>query len=356
MGSLYQRGNIWWIKYYHRGKSYRESSKSESKMIASYLLKQREGEITEGKVPSLVYERTRFKDLSKLILDDYRLNKRKSLERVEYSLKHLEPYFKGYAAPEITSDTINQYILFRVNEGAANATINRELSCLKRMLNLGRKYGKVGNVPKITLLTEKNVRKGFFEYDEFVAVRNALPDYLKGFVTFAYKVGWRVGEIINLTWAQVNRRDWSVRIEGDQTKNEEARTIYLDTELKEIFTAQWERRKEGQKVTQYVFPNHAGTGKISDFRWAWRSACEEAGVRRMVHDFRRTASRNLVRAAVPEAVAMKVTGHKTRSVFDRYNIVSDKDLKLAAERLEEYQNFDDRHKLGTIEKMKKKTG
>lgn len=165
-----------------------------------------------------------------------------------------------------------------------------------------------------------------------------------------------MNEIINLTWAQVNRKEWYVRIEGDQTKNEEARTIYLDNELKEIFANQWERRKEGKKVTQYVFPNHSGTGKIGDFRTAWKSACEETAVKRLVHDFRRTASRNLVRAGVPEAVAMKVTGHKTRSVFDRYNIVSDKDLKLAAERLEEHQNFSDGHNLGTIRKMKKKTG
>ncbi len=87
-------------------------------------------------------------------------------------------------------------ILKRANEGAANATINRELSALKRMLNLGLKYGKVGTVPKITLLKEKNVPKGFFEHDEFLAVRDALPDYLKGFITFAYKTGWRVDEIV----------------------------------------------------------------------------------------------------------------------------------------------------------------
>lgn len=122
MGSVYQRGSIWWIKYYHRGRSYRESTHSTSKMVAKYFLAQREGEIVEGKTPGLVYERTKFKDLKKLILDDYRLNKRKSIDRVEYSIKHLEPFFSGYSGPEINSDSINQYILHRVNEGAANAS------------------------------------------------------------------------------------------------------------------------------------------------------------------------------------------------------------------------------------------
>lgn len=95
MGSIYQRGNIWWIKYYHRGKSFRESSKSESKMIASYLLKQREGEIAEGRIPSLVYERTKYSDLRELILTDYTINQKKSLDRVKVSLAHLDKSFSG---------------------------------------------------------------------------------------------------------------------------------------------------------------------------------------------------------------------------------------------------------------------
>ena len=253
MGSLFKRGDTWWIQYYQHGKRHRESSQTTSKMVAKAFLAMREGEIVEGKVPSLLYEKTKFKDLTRLILDDYTLNKRKSLDRVQYSIKHLDTFFCGYSATEITSDVVNQYILSRVNDGAANATLNRELSCLKRMLSLGLKYGKVGTVPKITLLKEKNVRKGFFEHNDFLAIRTALPEYLRGFVTFAYKTGWRVNEIVTLTWAQVNRKEWYVRIEGDHTKNEEARTIYLDNELREVFQVQWEGRKHGRKIYTVCF-------------------------------------------------------------------------------------------------------
>jgi integrase len=354
MGSLFKRGETWWIQYYQHGKRHRESSKTTSKMVAKAFLAMREGEIVEGKIPSLLYEKTKFEHLKKLILDDYTLNQRKSIDRVQYSLKHLDAFFCGYSVTEITSDSTNQYILNRVNEGAANATLNRELACLKRMLNLGLKYGKVGTVPKITLLKEKNVRKGFFEHDDFLAIRAALPEYLKGFVTFGYKIGWRVDDIVNLTWAHVNRKEWYVRVEGDIPKNEEPITIYLDEELKEVFGLQWAGRKKGKKIIQYVFPNFEGTEKIGDFRGAWKSACKETGVNRLFHDFRRTAVRNYSRAGVPDVVAMLITGHKTRSVYDRYNIVNQEDLKNAAASLEKHQNSDDSHNLATIHRINKK--
>jgi integrase len=207
MGSLFQRGKYWYIQYYENGKQHQESSKSTSKMVANRLLKKREGDILDGKIPSVRYEKTQFRDLKKLILDDYKLNKRKSLDRVKYSLQHLEPYFKRYRAAQISSDSVVSYTVFRSDEGAANATINRELSCLKRMLNLGLKYGKIGAIPQITMLAEKNVRKGFFEHEDYLAVREHLPEYLKGYITFAFKTGWRRAEIIGLTWAQVDRKN-----------------------------------------------------------------------------------------------------------------------------------------------------
>jgi integrase len=142
--------------------------------------------------------------------------------------------------PEITSPKIEAYIESRLEEGAANATINRELAALKRMMNLGAKQTppKVNRVPYFSLLKENNVKKGFFEYAQFVALRAELPDYLKGFVTFAYKTGWRVSEITDLTWNQVDLDNGIVRLEPGETKNNEGRTVYLDDELRDVFNQQ----------------------------------------------------------------------------------------------------------------------
>jgi len=170
-----------------------------------------------------------------------------------------------------------------------------------------------------------------------VALRNALPSHLKGFITFGYKVGWRVSEIENLTWSQVDRAQGIVRLVAGQTQNDEARTVYLDDELKEVFAAQWESRKKSKKLLPYIFLNRQGTDRVKRFDKAWATACKKAKIgNRLFHDLRRTAIRNMVRAGVPERVAMLVSGHKTRSVFDHYNIVSDTDLKMAAQMQEHY--------------------
>ena len=196
---------------------------------------------------------------------------------------------------------------------------------------------KINIIPYIPMLHENNSRKGFFEHGEFIALRDALPQYLKLFVTFGYNTGWRHSEIANLKWSQVDLVNGIVRLEVGETKNDEARTFYLDEELKEKFQDLYESRKTGGYISPFVFLNHTGTDRIKRFDKAWKKACRDAGIGvRLFHDFRRTAVRNMVRAGVPERVAMMVSGHKTRSVFDRYNIVDDKDLVTATKSLTEY--------------------
>ena len=141
------------------------------------------------------------------------------------------------------------------------------ISALKRMLIMGARQTtpKVDRVSYIPMLKKDNTRKGFFEHGDFIALRNILPYQLKGFVTFAYKTGWRLSETEDLVQLQVDRDQGIVRLEGDQAKNEEARTVYLNEELKEVFANQWEAREKGPKLLPYVFPNKEEIDKIENF-------------------------------------------------------------------------------------------
>ncbi len=322
-------------------------------MVAKRLLEQREGDIAQGKIPGIHFDKVNFDELAEDFLTDYKVNG-KDVIRAEISVRRLIKVFGGMRAPAIDTPKINRYIEHRLQEGAPNSTINRELSALKRMFNLGAKNtpSKVAHVPYIPMLKENNVRKGFFEHGEFLALENSLTEYLRGLVTFAYKTGWRISEICALKWAQVDRKQGIVRLEPGETKNDEGRTVYLDDELREVFNQQWERRKELGNVLPYVFLNANGTDRIKRFDKAWETACRKAGIRvRLFHDFRRTAVRNMVRAGIPERVAMTISGHKTRSVFERYNIVSDADLKEAARRQAAYLDSQAGTISGTIGKV-----
>jgi integrase len=348
MGSIYKRGDTYWIKYCHKGKVVRESSGSSKMEVAKRLLRRREGKISEGKQPGVHFEKVTVKELLEDFLTDYKVNKRKSLRKARACADHLREFFGGMKAADVTTAMVKEYISRRMEEGVTNATINRELSALKRSFNLAAQCTppKVAEVPYIPTLRESNVRKGFFEYEEFVCLREALPYYARPVVTFAYRTGWRKAEVLDLTWERVDLREGTVRLEPGESKNEEARTLYLDSELKAVLKEQMANRRLG---CPYVF--HRKGQKMADFRKAWVSACRKARLgERVFHDFRRTAVRNMVRAGIPERVAMMRSGHKTRSVFDRYNIVSPNDLKEAASKMESYFQEVMGTNLGTIEK------
>jgi len=371
MGCIYKRGKTYWIKYYRNGKPFRESTRSHKEADAKKLLKRREGEISQGKIPGIYFDRIKFDELAKDLLLDYKINQKKSLPRVERSIKNLKEFFGGFKGTEITSPMIQQYIerklkcfcrrcnkafdqgsicpfcgSEKVKKGAENATINRELSALKRALNLGARQTppKVDRVPFIPMLKERNVRQGFLEHNEYVDLKEALPDYLKPIITFGYKSGWRLSEVLGLTWERVDLKNGIVRMEPGETKNDEGRTFYLDSELKDIFRSLFrERRLDRQNV--FIRDGEP----IKGFRKAWLTACKKAKLKgTLFHDLRRTAIRNMVRAGIPEGVAMKISGHKTRSVFERYNIVSDRDLKLATKKQEAYFSEQEKEATGTV--------
>jgi integrase len=369
-GSIYQRGAIWWVKFYQHGRPMRESSKSSDRQVAERLLLKRNAALEQGQTVNLKVNRATIDELLAMVVTNYRVNGKRSLTDVEARIKnHLRPFFGGYRAVAITADRVMAFVELRQRAGAANGEINRELAILRRGYTLGRKAKKIDDAPAFDLLEERNTRKDFFEREQFEAVVSHLKPELAGAFRFAYVTGWRIhSEVLSLQWRQVDLRAGTVRLDADETKNREARVFKfkpggeLDTVLRAQEAYTHATQRDRQMVCTWVF--HRGGEPIKNFYRAWRMACFKAGLgskddaghitaARIAHDLRRTAVRNLVRAGVPERVAMTMTGHKTRSVFERYNITSDGDLDRAAEQLEsrlatERAHLSGGHNLGTI--------
>lgn len=337
------RTKAYWIEYYVNGVQRRESSKSEKYTDAEQLLRTRQAEILAGTASAVKSRRVKIAELLDLLLADYELNQ-KSLKWAKYLDGHLRPALGSVDVSQFTSRHVNDYVTQRRDKGIKNSTINRELSLLRRAFGLGYREEPplVKTMPKIPKLAEKNIRKGFFDHDDFLKLRSHLPEYLRGLLTFAYYTGSRRGEILGLKWNQIDLKATVVRLEPGETKNLEGRTIPLPQELHEILAASRQHRDTYYPRCEFVFSRDGQ--RIRSFKTAWLAGCKKAGLvnaegkpTRIFHDLRRTGVRNLIRAGVPERVAMMISGHKTRSILDRYNIVDERDLHLARQRMELYR-------------------
>jgi len=259
---------------------------------------------------------------------------------------HLEPYFGAFRTEQVTTAVLERYIEKRREAGRANGTIMRELALLKRAFNLARQTTppKVAVVPHFPRLQEASPRQGFFEQTEYAKMLEALPEELRPVLIFAFHTGCRRGEILRLRWNQVDLAERTIRLNAGETKNREGRVIPLAKDVVEVLRMQRGIRDQYWPDCPWVFFRHGSGQPLKSFRTAWALASKRAGLwdevkkrpTRLLHDLRRTGVRNLVRSGVPERVAMAISGHKTRAIFDRYNITSEADLKDAVHRLDEY--------------------
>lgn len=294
-------------------------------------------------------KRITYGDLRAALLANYVERGNKSLEtradgiETIVGLKQLDEHFgfsatnSGVPVTRLTTDAARAFIKARQEQGAGPAMINRSLACLRRMLRIAHEDGKLYNVPKIRLLKEPAPRKGFLALEKFEQLVKALPSHLRPLITFLYYCGVRLGEARQIEWPQVDLKRRLIRLEDDQTKNAEARVVPLPSVLVNML-------EEIEPKTGLVFSD-------TNLRTEWARGCAAAGLGAIqkeesdkntwhrytgliVHDLRRSAIRNLVNAGVPEKVAMRISGHKTRAVFDRYHIVSTDDVTNAMRALE----------------------
>lgn len=274
-----------------------------------------------------------FDSMALTYFEDYVLQQYRTLNSARPRVEHLRAFFGGWSAERIQADAIRSYQLQRRKVGAAAATINRETSALSRMLQLAVRRGRLERMPFFPKRLQENPpRQGFFEHTEYLQVRTHLAPPFQDVLDFAYYSGWRRNEILFLSWSEVDMQGGVIRLSPDRSKTQTGRVLPISGPLRQVL----ERRRALTRMGESRVFQRDGQ-PVRAWRYALRDACVKAKVpHRMLHDCRRTAARNLVRAGVPERVAMLLTGHKTRAVFDRYNIVNEQELLQAGERLVSY--------------------
>jgi integrase len=384
-GRVFQRGNVWWVQYYNRGAQVRESSGETDEKKALKFLRKRLGECAAG--VSRDSRSLRYEDLRAAYYRDYQINSRKSLRfdatgkaRLDKIIR-LDGFFTGWRAVEIDADVVRKFIADQQGRGLANGSINRSISALRRMFNLARQDGTLRSVPYFPMMKEHTPRQGFFEREQFDALSKALPEHLRLPLAVGYFTAMRLGEILPLEWNQIDFLSNVISLRAGETKNDDAREIPIVPELRRQLEMQHAKRQPGCELVCFRLDAAGRAARIRGFRKAWYSACAKAGLGTMVpaidsvtgetayavprgprskpkvkmiyqgmifHDLRRTGVRNLVRAGVPERVAQTISGHKTRSVFERYNIVSRNDVADAGRRLAQFHSAKVGDNSGTI--------
>ena len=360
-----------WMQYNKDGRTYRESTRTTDQRKAIKLLERRRAQIIEDTFVTPKTRRAKVDELMEDCLRDYRINQRKSLDDAEARWRlHLSPFFAYRRAIEITSDLLAKYVDQRQSEGVKNATVNRELALLKRAYSLAARATppKVIRVPHFPHLTERNIRTGFVEdeqYDRLAHACNRAGLWMRGLFECGYTYGWRISELENLRLRQVSLLARTIRLDAGTTKNDEPRIVKMTDTIYGLLG----QCMAGKQPHDYVF-TRPDAKPVRDFRHTWTTVCCAANLGRIVcpgcgdepsadlhcsrcsmkrkrkdlkyvglifHDLRRTAIRNMIRAGIPEKVAMQISGHKTHSVFNRYNIVSERDLEEAARKLDQRQ-------------------
>jgi len=216
----------------------------------------------------------------------------------------------------------------------SSSTLDREVELLKRILNYALRARLLTTNPlsQVGLLRKPNVRRNVLTEVEFARLFEASEESLRPILLVAFDTGMRLREILDLRWNQMDLRDGIVRLLPQDTKAEDARTVLLTERLLRAFEAL--PRGIGASA---VFPNPSTGKPWQDIRKAFRRAVAKAELDGLwFHDLRRSFVTRARRLGIAESVVMRMSGHRTRAVFDRYNVVEEKDLREAVRVLEKF--------------------
>src|SRR5262245_62827570 len=224
-GCVYRRGEVFWFKWVDGlGKTHYRSSGSSDRAVAENALREELKRKVDGLAASPDPRRTLVDDLLTALKDRYRVEGRRSLERLEDAVGHLLRLFKGVQAARVKGADVLRYANLRLDEKAKPATINRELAALRAAYRLGLDNDTILAMPRIRLLPENNARQGFTDAKQVATICRHLSPDLADAVRFMFITGWRSrSEVLPLRWPQADLAAGFVRLEPRPTTKSEGR-------------------------------------------------------------------------------------------------------------------------------------
>ena len=352
-GSVYRKASspFWILQCVHQGRAYIESSETEDEHKAYCKLEELKARVRSGVAGTPETRQVRVKDLFQLVKEDWHRMGRASIENaVQRWERNLAPFFGPVRAQDVSNDLVLRYVRKREAEGVGGSTIGRELNILRRCFKLGMR----GNPPKIRAMPyfpsfADKKREGFMDggfHDAFAEACRTVRRggaWLEGVFEVAYTYGWRHGEVVKLVVSQVRftgAQEGLIRLPGDKSKNREARDVPFHRawcpRLVEILRA----AVHGKQPEDRLFTRgKGGDMEVKRFDKLWRVVTAAAGMKQrlLVHDLRRTATRNMLEAGMTKEDIKVICGWKTDSMFNRYALRNPERLRREMHKLGEYR-------------------
>lgn len=321
---LFKRGSVWWMRFSYRGKLVRQSTETDDKRLAQKIYYKAKGQATEGKWFDKPKDRG-FKELVEKYMSE--AISERSRSSCESYLKRLVEFFGDCRLSELTANRVNELKTYFKARGEAVASINMKLKILKRMFNLASKdweWLDRNPIASVSLLPGANKRTRWLTSEEEGRIFHHSPPWLKEINLFALHTGCRLGEILSLSWGEVNLFARTILIAT--SKNNEPRTIPMN---QIIFDLLKEKSKIRSIQDGRVFPF-----KKCAVQYRFRLASERARVEDIhFHDLRHSFGSRLVQAGVDLYRVQKLLGHKSPLMTQRYAHLSIEALKPTVEAL-----------------------
>ena len=333
---MFKRSGIWWTCIRHNGKKIQKSLETSDRKLAKAIEAKVKTEIVEGMFyDKLIGRKKTFKGLMDKFLKVHAPKVSDSMQKsYRTSLRHLNSFFGKCNLLSVLPRNISKYKMLRKEEGAAPATINRELAMLSKAFSLAVKeweWLKDNPVSKVPRERENNERDRWLTVEEEVSLLECSPDWLRDIILFNLQTGLRQDELLSLTWDRVSVVREEILIK--ETKNGKPRTIPLNKTAFDIL----ERKAKVVSIkNQIVFHSKTGT-KINkhNLRRAFVNAMGRAGIEDFTfHGLRHTFATRLAQSKIDLYRISKLLGHKDISTTQRYAHHCSDSLRKTVEVLE----------------------